>query len=162
MMMPPILLAGQIYDVECTTELEACPCAGWRLSNGIPNWRARKGLHAHVSNARSCPRKREAAPTRGGGSRPGDGAEANGNTVGFCRAFGGPTFRRNPSLSVSTGTTRGGLSVSILQRRRWVSNEFPYEVRAWTPIDRVSQNAHSLEQWPRGESNSHVLPDTGS
>jgi hypothetical protein len=80
----------------------------------------------------------------------------------FVALLGGRQFGANPSLSVSTGTTRGGLSVSILQRRRMVSNEFPYEVRVWTPIDLVSQVAHLLEQWPRGESNSHVLPDTGS
>jgi hypothetical protein len=45
-------------------------------------------------NTKFGPRTIEAELSGGGKSRPGD--RANGNTVGFCRAFGGPTVRRQP------------------------------------------------------------------
>jgi hypothetical protein len=35
------------------------------------------------------------------------------------------------------GRRGAGLSPPILSRRRLVSNEFPYEIRTWIPIDRL-------------------------
>lgn len=46
-----------------------------------------------------------------GGSFPGDGPKTKGNTAGIVAILGVRQIGTNPSRGVSTGTTRGGISL---------------------------------------------------
>ena len=79
-------------------------------------------------------------------------AEANGNTVGFRRACGGPTDRHQPKPKRLDWDDAGqGYLYLYVPRRRLVSNEFPLRQGFGRAIDLLSQDHISATNNGLGE-----------